>query len=153
LDDGGDPMRLVDGTNRGSIKNVLSRTLHSLNNDYEFVEDRDGSPYQLAFKMPYWKAKPATRAEVLSHLGKTGCINSTVAMIGYSYSDLEKEYHHWTVIKALKDDALYTFDSDNEGKKIFLDAVRFDDARKGSHISRPYNINSRDLFLVIRQSV
>jgi hypothetical protein len=146
----GNPSWFLDGTYRGSIKNTLSRVLKKLHEKYSFTLG-NGNPYTINFDIPYWiENKPRSRADVLGILSSADHKQGNVALMGYIYNDGEREYAHWTVIKQYKDGYLYTFDSDNEVKKIALDDIRID-ARNDQHASRPYNIISGDLFQLWRQ--
>ncbi|WP_334168782.1 hypothetical protein [Methylobacter sp.] len=146
----GDPMRFVEGTNRGSIKNTLSRVIKNLYEEYLFTLD-DGNPYSINFEIPYWlESKPRTRADVLEVLSTADHKQGNVALMGYTYNDGYQDNSHWTVIKQYKDGYLYTFDSSEEAKKIPLDGIRID-AKHDQHASRPYNIISGDIFRLWRQ--
>lgn len=147
----GNPMRFLDGTLRGSIKNSLSRVLKKLHGAYVFT--LDGNPYTINFEIPYWLGpdeKPRNRDDVLRILGAADHKQGNVVLMGYTYNDGCQDYAHWTVIKQCKDGYLHTFDSSEEGKKIALDDIRID-AQREQHASRPYNIISGDLFQIWRQ--
>ncbi len=147
----GNPMRFLDGTFRGSIKNSLSRVLKKLHEAYVFTS-LDGTQYTINFEIPYWfgpEEKPRNREDALRILEAADHKQGNVVIMGYTYNDGSQDYAHWTVIKQCKDGYLHTFDSGNE-KKIALDNIRID-AHREQHASRPYNIISGDLFQIWRQ--
>jgi len=148
----GDPMRFFHGTNRGSIKNTLSRTLAALHNEYVFTDDKTGQSYEWKFQLPYWQSKPKNRKDVLDHIQNSDRKTGRVSIIGYEFNDGVNDYAHWTVITGLRDEQLFTFDSSGEQKTIPLANVRIDAAPQSRHITRPYNIGSRELFTIWKQS-
>jgi hypothetical protein len=150
LKDGGNPMRFINGTNRGSIKNTLSRIIKKLHETYLFTLD-NGSPYSINFEIPFWlEDKPRTRNDVLEVLSSAKYKKGCVVLMGYTFNDGNGDYAHWTVIKECKDGYLHTFDSDSENKRINLDDIRID-AQREQHASRPYNVASAELFKIWRQ--
>lgn len=148
----GNPMRFVHGTNRGSIKNTLSRTLDTLHNEFVFADNKTGQSYEWRFRIPYWQSQPKNRQEVLDHIQESSHESGCASIIGYEYNDGVNYNAHWTVITGLRNEKLFTFDSSGEQKTIPLSQVRIDAAPRSSHIARPYNICSRDLFTIWKQS-
>jgi len=142
----GDPMRFVHGTNRGTIKNTLSRLLSYLHENYDFYDDKTGYQYQFKFSLPYWfNDKVRSRKDVLNILEASNCKKGKVCIIGYG--NQEEDYDHWTVVKQTKGESLITHDSSGESTKIELSQLRVDSKQK-SNISRPYNIYSEDLIII-----
>lgn len=149
----GDPMLIVNGTFRGAIKNTLSRTMAALNHEYELVENRGGSPYELTFSIPYWQLeKERDRKDVLDTIALADSKAGRVVIMGYQYNKTKGEegYNHWTVIRKVTEEGLVTYDSDKEAKLIPYSNIRIDSAH-GHHGSRPWNIFSKDLFILSRQ--
>lgn len=148
----GNPMRFVEGTRRGSVKDTLSRVLEKLQEKYDF--DWNGTPYHITSAIPYWhKDKVRTRKDVIDTLEWANYKQGKVIIMGYTHQqnkDIDNFFAHWTVVKMCKDANLYTFDSGFEEKKIPLDHIRVD-AQKDQHSSRPYNIASGDFFQIWRQ--
>lgn len=140
----GDPMRFVHGTNRGTIKNTLSRLLSYLHKNYDFFDDKTGHQYQFKFSLPYWSNdKARSRKDVLNLLEEASFKSGKVCIIGYGNQGDE----HWTVVKQYKKENLITHDSSGESPKIELSQLRVDSKQK-SNVSRPYNIYSEDLIII-----
>jgi hypothetical protein len=147
----GDPMRFIDGTNRGAIKKILSRVLKELHKDWIFTLN-NGNEYTFNFEIPFWeKSKIRTRPDVLKNLEIADYRHGHVFIMGYTYNDGSTKNSHWTVIKKCTDSCLHTFDSSGEDKKISFDSIRVDDKSFDKHIARPYNIDSGDLFHIYRK--
>lgn len=146
----GDPMRIVNGTSRGSVKNTLSRVIETFHSNYNFFDEKTDEPYQFSSHMPFWqRTKDRTRESVLDVLKQIDFKQGTVGIMGYHYSDGDSEYHHWTVLKKVCNEFLYTFDSSGEVKEISFDEVRVDSTQL-KHSVRPFNIFSDDIFLISR---
>lgn len=146
----GDPMRILDGTNRGSLKKILSRTINKINASYNLT-DQHGNPYEFKFSIPFWQSTKERSRDIIINTLKSACHkNGTVAIIGYeySYSKQHDGYAHWTVIRDSDFDGIVTHDSSGEKRKIPFDEMRIDSFNLNSHISRPYNIYSSDIFLI-----
>ncbi|MEE3662556.1 hypothetical protein V2I52_11590 [Brenneria sp. g21c3] len=149
----GNPMGFVDGTRRGTIKNTLSRVISLLNKDYSFTDDKNGTPYQFGFNIPFWiKDKERNRKTVLDTLSSANYRRGQVCILGYEYCSAERAYNHWTVIKNVRDNILMTFDSDEEARTISLDHARVDSGQ-GRNNSRPYNIISGDIFIIYKTEI
>jgi len=142
----GDPMRFVHGTNRGTIKNTLSRLLSYLHKNYDFFDDKDGYQYQFKFSLPYWiNNGTRSRKDVLSLIEESNFKSKKISIIGYR--NQEENYDHWTVVKQTKKDSLITHDSSGESARIELSQLRVDSKQK-SNVSRPYNLYSEDLIII-----
>ena len=152
----GDPSGFCDGIGRGSLKNTLSRTIRKLNSTYRFV-DEQGSPFTIGFNIPYWQSYAKNRAELIAHYASLNMKSGVVAIFGYEYwngrNNSDRRYAHWTVISKMANDCVYTFDSDGEAKRIPLGKIRVDDFRNYPHRSRPFNFESKSLFLVHRNGM
>lgn len=144
----GDPMAFVEGTSRGTIKNVLSRLIEYIHTSYELTDNKTDQPYQLRFSIPYWiKDTSPSRKEVLDVLAQSNFRKGTTCILGYEMNDGESEYAHWTVIKGFKDGNFITHDSSGEVKKISLNTVRVD-SKLSKHSQRPFNFLSEDIFVI-----
>lgn len=142
----GDPMRFVHGTNRGTIKNTLSRLLSYLHENYDFYHDKSGYQYQFKFSLPYWSNdKDRSRKDVLNILEESSFKKGKVCIIGYG--NQEEGYDHWTVVKQAKKEHLITHDSSEESAKIELSQLRVD-STQNSNVSRPYNLYTKDLIII-----
>lgn len=151
----GDPMRFINGTNRGSIKNVLSRVIEYLHENFTFTDNKSGLEYEFCTKMPFWRAdKERNRQSMLAVLKQADFKAGKVCIIGYGYGDGngEANYAHWTVVTKFSDDGLHLFDSDREKKFISFDSIRVD-SKQYSNVARPYNIYSEDIFIISREPV
>lgn len=150
----GDPMNFIDGTRRGTIKNVLSRVIDFLHEYYELTDNETGNPYRLVFKMPFWHLdKNRDRKAVLNFLKQADNEAGIVCIIGYEYKpsdDVESHYYHWSVVTKATEKGLEFFDSGNEDDDVSYDKIRVD-GQQNFHIARPYNITSSDLFVISRQ--
>lgn len=147
----GDPQRIIVGTNRGTIKNTLSRTISEINNDYT-LSNNDGTPYAFNFTMPFWHStKERSRDVVINTLRSANHRKGCVAIMGYGYAQDKNspEYDHWTVIRDIDDDGIITHDSSVEKKRVLFSEIRVDSSQKTNQV-RPYNIYSRDVFLINR---
>lgn len=146
----GNPMAFVEGTNRGTIKNVLSRLIAYIHSTYELTDNKTNQAYQLTLSIPYWiKNTARSRQDIIDILSQSDYHKGTVCILGYGMNDGEDDYEHWTVVKALKGDNVITHDSSGEAKKISLDTVRVD-SKLTKHSQRPYNFYSEDLFIIER---
>jgi hypothetical protein len=146
----GDPMRIIDGTTRGNLKKILSRTISEINESYTLT-NTDESPYSFEFEIPYWYSeKSRERDDVLYILQSVNHRKGCVAIVGYSYAQSKNgnNYNHWTVIRESDQEGIVTHDSSGEKKKILFSEIRIDSFSQQSHSSRPYNIFSSDVFLI-----
>lgn len=147
----GDPMRVIEGTTRGNLKNIISRTVGFINKNYA-LSSKDGSNYRLGFSIPFWHHdKLRDRKKVIDTINQADYRNGSVAIIGYKHSSLPlsmDEYYHWTVIREMNDNKLITYDSSYESSQIDLDSVRVDSLSLDYHSARPYNIFSQNVFLI-----
>lgn len=146
----GNPLRIIDGTTRGNIKNVLSRTISELNENY-ILTGPFGAPYSFDFEIPYWSnEKQRNREQVLNTLQSVSHRSGCVAIIGYRYAQGKNgdDYNHWTVIRESDADGMITHDSSGEKKKIFFSEIRIDSFAQQSHTTRPYNVYSSDIFVI-----
>ena len=155
-----DPMCFIDGMERGTLKDIISRTFKKLNSDeLELVDEDTGESYVPSLKcnIPYWQTEPSNRDDFVSlmtevDMNKTGA----VAIIGYDYRPDENgaEYSHWTVVKKVTEKNLITFDSGDERKLIPWDKVRVSSRSddKKYNTKRPYFIFPKDVFLITNQS-
>lgn len=146
----GDPMRFVNGTLRGTIKNIASRVIKYLDEHYDFYDNKTNEPYRFDVKIPFWhQEKERTRNQVLDILKKSNYKAGTVCIIGYSYVDFENHYAHWSVVKNASDLGLHLFDSDKEKAVISFEEIRVDSIQQ-SNVARPYNLFSEDIFVISR---
>ena len=146
----GDPMAFVEGTRRGTVKNVLSRVIGYIHSYYELTDDKTNQPYQLTFSIPYWvKDTERSRQDVIDILGQSNYRKGTVCILGYEMNDGVNSCKHWTVIKGFKDDNVITHDSGGGAKKISLNTVRVD-SKLSKHSQRPFNFLSEDIFVIQR---
>lgn len=146
----GDPMRIIEGTTRGNLKNILSRTVEKINLGYDLTYE-NGNSYKLSFAVPYWRhAKDRERGEVIDVLREANYKKGCVAIIGYGFSkdDFAPPYAHWTVVKEVTEECMVTHDSSGEKKEIHFSEIRVDSFHQKSHVSRPFNVFSSDIFLV-----
>lgn len=147
----GNPMCIIKGTTRGSLKNILSRTIDAIHAGYELF-DEEGKPYSFGISIPFWHhGKERDRNDVMNEIGQADFRNGSVVIIGYQYASLpqgEDECNHWTVIREIKEDCLITHDSSYESKRIPLSAIRVDSFSQSYHSARPYNIYSQDVFVI-----
>lgn len=149
----GNPMSFVEGTFRGSIKNVLSRVLDYLDLNYDFTDNITAAPYIFDVKIPYWMHdKERNRNEVLGILKNADYKSGLVCVIGYSYNSGLKDdepYSHWSVVRKANDQGLELIDSSGEKRCISFDEIRID-STKQKHSTRPYNLYSGDIFVIAR---
>lgn len=150
----GNPMSFVNGTFRGSIKNVLSRVIDYLHESYEFTDNITKEPYKFSVKLPYWFIdKERSRNDVITVLKSADYKAGSVCIIGYSYNsgiDGEESYAHWSVVRKTTSEGLELIDSSYEKKMILFDEVRVDSTKQQQHSTRPYNLYSGDIFLISR---
>ncbi|MCB5226635.1 hypothetical protein JAO78_007370 [Alishewanella sp. 16-MA] len=149
----GDPMRFINGTKRGSIKNVLSRVIDYLHDHFTFSDGKSGLEYKFCMKMPFWRAdKERNRKSMLTVLKQADFKAGVVCIIGYGYADGdgEQDYAHWSVVTKVNDDGLHLLDSGKEKKLISFDSIRVD-SKQSSNVARPYNIYSEDIFVISRE--
>ena len=141
-----DPMRFVIGTNRGTIKNTLSRTIALLNN--AFGQKLGG---EFDFSIPYWQTAPSERRHFIASLDGIHHKCGKIAILGYSYkptSSPSDRYDHWTVIREFDGNRLVTYDSSGGKQIIPVSEIRVNDTHNAFHSSQPYFINSDDLFII-----
>lgn len=144
----GNPMAFIEGTRRGSIKNALSRVLEDLHSNFDFTDNHTEEAYKFKLSIPYWRDdKERTRASVIEQLKSANYSKGIVCLLGYE--NQQHGYAHWTVVKQVKNDHLFTHDSSGEIKKIPLDLVRVDSSQK-SNKARPFNIWSDHLMVLSR---
>lgn len=146
----GDPMRLINGTTRGNLKKILSRTISEINSNY-ILTNSNGIPYSFDFYIPYWHSeKERARDDVLEVLRSVNHRKGCVAVVGYCYAQRKDSinYNHWTVIRESDTQGVITHDSSGEKKKILFSEMRIDSFSQQSHSTRPYNIFSGDIFLI-----
>ncbi|MGR5262284.1 hypothetical protein ACPV5Q_20245 [Vibrio astriarenae] len=146
------PIRVVQGTGRGSIKDTLSRTINALHERYRFYDNKAKKNYIFEFKIPYWQHKERTRQDVINVLSNVNYRNGTAALIAYEYNDGDQSYVHWTVIKEFDGIYLYTHDSDGEKTAICIDEARVD-ALHSKNSARPYNIISSHILVLSRELI
>jgi hypothetical protein len=145
----GDPMRVLNGTTRGNLKNIISRTIDCINNCY-FLTQNDGTPYSFTFEIPYWHyTKQRDRKEVIDTLRNANHKLGSVVIMGYQFSkgNSAPSYAHWTVVRDTTEDALIIHDSSNEKNNILYSEIRIDGSQT-THTGRPFNIFSSDIFLI-----
>ncbi|MBB1440551.1 hypothetical protein H5202_18110 [Shewanella sp. SG41-4] len=147
----GNPMAFIEGTNRGTIKNVLSRLLEYIHSNYELTDNTTDEPYRIKFSIPYWvKDNDRSRKDVIDTLSQANYRKGTVCILGFGMNDGDElDYAHWTVIKGFKDRCFITHDSGQEAKKINLDTIRIDSQQR-KNSQRPYNYFSEDIFILER---
>lgn len=146
----GDPMKFVNGTLRGTIKNIASRVITYLDEHYDFYDNKTNEPYRLDVKIPFWyQEKERTRNQVLDILKESNYKAGTVCLIGYSYGDSENSYAHWSVVKKASDLGLHLLDSSKEKAVISFEEIRVDSIQQ-SNVARPYNLCSGDIFVISR---
>ncbi|MCS6153584.1 hypothetical protein G3465_11810 [Shewanella baltica] len=146
----GNPMAFIEGTSRGTIKNVLSRLLEYIHSTYELTDNKTNEPYRIKFSIPYWvKDNERSRKDVIDTLSQTNYRKGTVCILGFAMNDGELDYAHWTVIKGFKDGCFNTHDSSGEAKKIDMDTIRVDSQQR-KNSQRPYNFISADIFVIER---
>tara|TARA_R110002126_G_scaffold92914_3_gene220332 strand:- start:650 stop:1258 length:609 start_codon:yes stop_codon:yes gene_type:complete len=147
----GNPMAFIEGTNRGTIKNVLSRLLEYIHSNYELTDNTTDEPYRIKFSIPYWvKDNDRSRKDVIDTLSQANYRKGTVCILGFGMNDGDElDYAHWTVIKGFKDRCFITHDSGQEAKKINLDTIRIDSQQR-KNSQRPYNFFSEDIFILER---
>ncbi|MFA6921416.1 MAG: hypothetical protein WC216_06195 [Gallionella sp.] len=137
----GNPMNFVKGTRRGTVKNILSRTIALLN--AQFTDN------QFDFSIPYWQSQPEDRKAFFSTFDNLSHKNGMVAIIGYAHKpDPINHYHHWTVVREFDGECFTTFDSGGEKIKIGMSEMRVNDPHFSYHSAQPYFMNSDDIFLV-----
>lgn len=120
----GDPMRIIDGTTRGNLKKILSRTISEINESYTLTNS-DESPYSFEFEIPYWHSeKSRGRDDVLDILQSVNHRKGCVAIVGYSYAQSKNgnNYNHWTVIRESDQQGIVTHDSSGEKKRKYYSA-------------------------------
>lgn len=147
----GDPMAFIEGTRRGTIKNVLSRLLEYIHSNYELTDNTTNEPYRIKFSIPYWiNDIERSRKDVIDTLSQANYRKGTVCILGFAMNDGDElDYAHWTVIQAFKDRCFITHDSGEEAKKINLDTIRIDSQQR-KNSQRPYNFFSEDIFVIER---
>ena len=152
------PMSVVDGFEIGTLRDTLSRTIKYLNSGKAELEEEDtGESYipKLAFKIPYWQTDPDNRSKFKEKMMEICEKNSTVAILGYSYSNgnIDDNYSHWTVIKNVTPSNLMTYDSDHEYSRISWEKILItsNDTTISKHLKRPYLIRPRDLVLITNE--
>jgi hypothetical protein len=147
----GDPMAFIEGTRRGTIKNVLSRLLEYIHSNYELTDNTTNEPYRIKFSIPYWiNDIERSRKDVIDTLSQANYRKGTVCILGFGMNDGDElDYAHWTVIKAFKDRCFITHDSGEEANKINLDTIRIDSQQR-KNSQRPYNFFSEDIFVIER---
>lgn len=153
------PMCFVDGMERGTLKDIISRTFKRLNaNDFELIDEETGDDYipGLKCQIPYWQTEPTNRGDFINLLKGVDLVkNGVVAIIGYDYRPDEDgaQYSHWTVVNKVTDKNLITFDSSDERKLISWDKVRVSSSSddKSYHSKRPFFIFPKDVFLIYNE--
>lgn len=148
----GNPMSFVDGTNRGSIKNVLSRVVEYLHANYELTDNKTKKSYCFKVNIPYWHLdKDRDRKHVIETIKQADFKAGTVCIIGYQYCrGDENDYAHWSVVRKVSEKGLHLIDSDQEKTTIALEELRVDSKKQASNLARPFNLNSGDIFLISR---
>jgi hypothetical protein len=149
----GNPMSFVEGTMRGSIKNVLSRVIDYIHENYELTDKITKQRYYFDVKIPFWhNDKERSRKDVLSILQKSDYSQGTVCIVGYQFNDGDDDnaYAHWSVIRSADEKSLKTLDSSKEKVSIEYDEIRVDSMSQVRNSSRPYNIISADIFVISR---
>lgn len=150
----GNPMSFVEGTRRGTIKDVLSRVLDYIHSHYSLTDNASGDSYIIESKFPYWHlGKERSRDEVISVLKSADFKSGVVCIIGYDYnSGIENDspYSHWSVVSKANELGLHLIDSSEEKKFISFDEVRVDSVKQKHNSARPYNICSGDVIVVSR---
>ncbi len=143
-------MKIIDGFEIGTLKDVLFRTKNKLLLNGTEIGMREGEKIDSYF--PFYKAKfKPTRNEFIEYLKEHITQKNKVAILGYAYSDGEKErYDHWTVVKNASDEGLDLFDSDNEKNKLKWEKILIisNENKIYSHRSKPYLIRPRDLVIL-----
>ena len=143
-------MKIIDGFEIGTLKDVLFRTKNKLLLDGVEIGMREGEKIDSYF--PFYKSKfEPTRNEFIEYLKEHTNQKNKVAILGYAYSNGGNErYDHWTVVKNASDDGLNLFDSDKEKNKINWDEVLIisNERKIYSHKSKPYLIRPRDLVIL-----
>lgn len=147
----GNPMAFIEGTRRGTIKNVLSRLLEYIHSNYELTDNTTNEPYRIKFSIPYWVNDiERSRKDVIDTLSQANYRKGTVCILGFEMNDGdEQDYAHWTVIKGFKDGYFNTHDSSGEAKKINLGTIRIDSQQR-KNSQRPYNFISAYIFVIER---
>lgn len=150
----GNPMSFVDGTNRGTIKNVFSRVIDYLHANYELTDNKTKKPYFFDLKIPYWRLdKERDRKHVLETIRQADFKAGTVCIIGYEYvsgDEDDEDYAHWSVVRKVSETGLNLVDSSKEKMLITFDELRVDSKKQKSNLARPYNLKSGDIFLISR---
>ncbi len=142
----GDPMNFIKGTRRGTIKNILSRTISLLNQ--QFSGSLQGS---FKFSIPYWQTAPLSRKDFFSTFNGLNYKSGKSAILGYSNkptNDPGAHYHHWTVAREFYGDVFVTHDSSGEKKLISSSEMRVNDYHHSYHSGQPYFMESDDVFIV-----
>jgi hypothetical protein len=150
------PMCFVDGMERGTLKDIISRTFRQLNEGgIKLIDEFTGEKYipNLACKIPYWQSEPTNRSDFIKLMKSVDLDkNGVVAIMGYKFSQHKNvtSYAHWTVIKKVTNKSLITFDSGGERKVIPWSKVRISSPSddKKFHSETPYFLFPKDIFLI-----